>query len=136
MKEIKKLYEGVDHEIKRMLSSSYPSDRKIFIKNNDDPERYDFCLYCKTAHEDLTVPITNCWKCYNWYHKHCANKCMFCDVQPVLQLEKKPWVWTWATINFLFEFQYFFLYKFIYFTHFHKEIKNYLLKGVSFLMNI
>ena len=23
----------------------------------------------------LSDKIVNCWKCYNWYHQRCGNKC-------------------------------------------------------------
>ena len=50
----------------------------MMTKKNENIERYDYCMYCKCDHNDdkvLSDKIVNCWKCYNWYHQRCGNKC-------------------------------------------------------------
>lgn len=78
MKELKKFYENLDHEVKRGNHSHHSLKMK---KNTrlDDYLKQDQCLGCGRENEQ-GLKIKNCTRCYGWRHLSCCQFCPYCDI--------------------------------------------------------
>lgn len=69
LKEVRKLYEGIDRELKRLsLSSTFPQIKSVFDK--------DVCNICMK--EENSQKIIICKECRRWFHASCGNQCLNC----------------------------------------------------------
>ena len=69
-REVRKLYEGIDRELKRLnLSNVFPQMKSIFDK--------DVCSICMK--EEGNQKIIDCRECRRWYHSACSSQCVNCN---------------------------------------------------------
>ena len=68
-REVKKMFDGVDKEIKRLhLNNSYQQVKLVVER--------DYCSVC--GKEEGREKITTCKQCRKWYHNSCSNNCKNC----------------------------------------------------------